>query len=135
MLEGGEAGLVLGGSQVDALLEHAAVPAAELLRVGGGGLLEAGDGALAEEEPEHSGDGATAHGMTGLTASLEDALNEGLGDLLEVLVGTLLTQDLQGLDSCTMGNIRFPELHTALTTRTKEFHLDYSYEYSQGCKM
>mmetsp|Transcript_11265 Transcript_11265/g.28891 ORF Transcript_11265/g.28891 Transcript_11265/m.28891 type:complete len:438 (+) Transcript_11265:144-1457(+) len=103
VLQRGEASLVLGGREVHTLLQHTAVPPAKLLGVRRGGLLKARHGALAEEEAEHAADGAAAHGVPSLPASLQDALDQGLGDLVQVLVGTGLAQDLQGLNASGHG--------------------------------
>lgn len=52
--------LVGRGRQVDAALEHAAVPPPELLAVRLLGVLEARDGPLREEEAEHAWRGQPA---------------------------------------------------------------------------
>ena len=56
MLETSEAGFVLGGREVHALFEHAAVPPGELVGVRFGGVGEVAHGAFAEEEAEHAAD-------------------------------------------------------------------------------
>mmetsp|Transcript_25013 Transcript_25013/g.64556 ORF Transcript_25013/g.64556 Transcript_25013/m.64556 type:complete len:300 (-) Transcript_25013:599-1498(-) len=97
--EAHEARLVLRGCEVDALLEHGAVPAPELLRVASRCVRERLDRALTEEPAEHPPDVAAAHLVPRSAPRLEDAVHELLRKLVELLVRAGLLERLERLDT------------------------------------
>jgi len=68
-----EASLVLRGRQVDAALQHAAMPLGELGRVRFGRVGEALDRARGEEEAKHARDVAAADGVALGAPGVKDA--------------------------------------------------------------
>mmetsp|Transcript_7468 Transcript_7468/g.18103 ORF Transcript_7468/g.18103 Transcript_7468/m.18103 type:complete len:525 (+) Transcript_7468:23-1597(+) len=94
-----EARLKLRGGEVDALLEHAAVPLGKLLRVGSLGVGVAVDGSLAEEEAKHPADVASAQLVPSLLACLQDPVDQLLRRRLELLVLPGPLEDLERLDA------------------------------------
>merc|ERR1719384_798101 len=73
--QGGETGLVGRRSQIDAFLQHLAVPPAEFLGVALGGVGPTCHRPLREEEAIHATDVATRDGVAVLSGSLQNAVD------------------------------------------------------------
>mmetsp|Transcript_92155 Transcript_92155/g.256768 ORF Transcript_92155/g.256768 Transcript_92155/m.256768 type:complete len:226 (-) Transcript_92155:832-1509(-) len=82
--EGSEAGLILRGCQVDALLQHGTVPACKLLCVALGGVRKTLDRALSKEEAKHPADVAAADCVARFPGCIQDTIDELARDTVEV---------------------------------------------------
>ena len=92
MGERDEAGLVRGGRQVDALLEHRPEEAAEALGVGLAGVGEAPDRTRVEEEAEHAAGGGRGQRDALAPRGLGEALRQTLRHGFERVIDARLAQ-------------------------------------------